>query len=353
MNPQAVPIPVLLRDLLVAAGPSGHEEPAARVWREAASAFAEVGGDTLGTSYARVGSSGRFTLAVIGHIDQVGIAITHIRADGLLDYSTLGGFSAEILAGQRVVIAGREGPVEGVVAGRQRSGRDRDRTAVSHGDLHIDIGAADADEAFALVSIGSPGVWQGAPIELPNARIVSRALDDRLGAYAALEAARRIAGQGGARVDVVAVASVQEETGHDGARAAAFALEPDVALVVDVTYTSDVPGGDPRKLGKVDLGSGAVVLRGPVANRRVTELLVEVAESEGIAYQIEVWSGHTHSDADDVHAARGGIPTGIVSIPVRYMHSPSELASLDDLEATVRLVAAFALRLTPESDFLR
>ncbi len=345
-------IPPILRDLLTAVGPSGHEEAAAAVWRAAASEFAAVDADTLGTSWARVGPAGGYTLAVIGHIDEIGIAVTHIGGDGLLAYSSLGGFQADILAGQRVVISGRAGPVEGVAVPGMRSRRDHGDRGISHEDIHIDIGARDGEEAAERVAPGDTGVWRGDPLELPNGRVVSKALDNRLGAYAALEVARRVA-QSRPGVGVVAIASVQEETSHDGARAAAFALEPDAAIVIDVTYTTDVPGGDPKQLGKVELGSGAAVLRGPVANRRVSDLLVEVAEAEGIPYAIEVWTGRTHSDADDVHASRGGIPTGIVSIPLRYMHSPCELVSLDDLDAVIRLVTAFALRLTPQTSFLR
>jgi putative aminopeptidase FrvX len=349
-----VAIPDLLRDLLTAAGPSGREEPAAAVWRSAASAFAEVHADTLGTSYARVGTGDRYTLAVIGHIDEIGFAVTHVGEDGMLAYSTLGGFSPEVLVGQRVVIAAREGPVEGVAMSRVRSsGEKGDRSAVSHDDLHIDIGATSGEEARSRVSPGDSGVWRGEPLELPNGRLVSRALDNRLGAYAALEVVRRVSEAGDAGVDVVAVASVQEETGHDGARAAAFRLEPDVAIVIDVTYATDVPGGDPTSAGRVELGSGAVVLRGPVANRWVSDALVDAADAEGIRYQIEVWASRTQTDADGVHASRAGVPTGIVSIPLRYMHSPCELVALDDLEGVVRLVAGFAARLTPGTNFVR
>jgi endoglucanase len=353
LNPQAVATPRPLLELLSASGPSGHEEPAAAVWRAAAREFADVHGDTLGTSLARVGPGSGYTLAVVGHIDEIGFAVTHIGDDGLLAYGTLGGFEPDILAGQRVVISGRKGPVEGVAATRMRSGRDRGERGITHDDIHIDIGAKTGAEAAQLVAPGDAGVWHGEPLELPNGRLVSKALDNRLGAYVALESARR-AGEAGPAVDVVGVASVQEETGqHDGARTAAFALNPDVALVIDVTYTTDVPGGDPKRLGKVELGSGAVILRGPVANRRVSDLLVETAEAEGISYAVEVWTGRTHSDADAVHATGRGVPTGIISIPLRYMHSPCEMVALDDLEAVIRLVVAFAARLTPDTTFLR
>ena len=298
-----MPIPELLHDLLLAAGPTGHEEPAAAVWRQAASAFAEVTSDTLGTSFARVraATEGAPTLALLGHIDEIGVVVTHIEGNGLLSFAALGGIDAELLAGQRVVLAGREGAVPGVIAPRVRRERG-ERSALKRDDLHIDIGAADRDDAAALVRPGDAGVWIGEPLELPNGRFASKALDDRLGAYAVLEAARRVAVDGGAAVDVVAIASVQEEIGHHGARAAAFALEPDFAVAVDVTYSTDVPGESAQKAGKIELGSGAAITLGPVANRRLSDLLVTAAEEDGIAHTIEVLSGRTHTDADDVHA---------------------------------------------------
>ncbi len=355
LNPQPVAIPELLRDLLLAVGPSGHEEPAARVWREAASSFAEVHGDTLGTSFARVrAGAGAPTLALIGHIDEIGFQVTHIDESGLLSFGILGGFGAEMLVGQRVLLAGRRGIVPGVVG--QAESRDRpraERPKVEHQDLYIDLGAVSREDASRLVAPGDAGVWQGEPVELASGRVASRALDNRLGAYVALESARRVAEAGDAQVDVVSVAAVQEELGLHGARTAAFALDPQVALAIDVTWATDVPGGNPKRAGKIDLGSGAAITRGPVVNPRVAELLVEVAEEEGIPYSLEVYSGRTGTDADAVHVARGGVPTGLVSIPLRSMHSPCELASLDDLEAAIRLVVAFARRLTPETSFLR
>ena len=348
-----MPIPDLLRALLEARGPSGHEEPAARVWREAAAEFAEVWNDTLGTSFARVGTGGRPALALIGHIDEIGVAVTNIDGSGRLAYKTVGGFDPFVAAGQRVTIAGREGPVEGVLVARERPRGERGETSLKHDDLHIDIGAASADEARGRVLPGDVGVWHGEPLELPNNRVVSRALDNRLGAYTVLEAARRVAESEDAGIDVVAVASVQEEVAHSGARAAAFALEPHSAIVVDVTWATDVPGGDERVSGKVELGSGAAITRGTAVNPRVVDMLMQAAKEEQIPYSIEVYPRLTYTDADEVHDVRAGVPTGLVSIPVRYIHSPCELVSLDDLEATIALVTAFARRVTPDTSFLR
>jgi endoglucanase len=349
-------IPNLLRELLTAAGPSGHEGPAAEVWRNAAGGFAEVTSDTLGTSFARVRSGdGAPTLAIVGHIDEIGVAITHIGDDGLLAFNELGGYEPEQMAGQRVLIAGREGVVPGVVGRRMRSPREKrgDRKPLDHSDLHIDIGATSREDAERLVRSGDAGVWEGEVLELPNNRLVSRALDNRLGAYAALEAARRVAEAGDAQVDVVAVAAVMEEIGYEGSRTAAFSLDPQVALAIDVTWATDVPGGDPKRVGKIELGSGATITRGPVVNTVVSDLLAEVAEAETIAHCFEVYAGRTQTDADAVHDVRGGVPTGLVSIPLRYMHSPCELCSLDDLEAVIALTTAFAQRLTRETSFLR
>jgi endoglucanase len=164
---------------------------------------------------------------------------------------------------------------------------------------------------------------------------------------------RRVAAEPDAQFDVVAVAAVQEELGYYGARTAAFALEPDVAIAVDVTWSTNMPGGNPRRVGKVELGGGAAITVGPVVNPGVSDLLLEVAEAQGIAHSVEVYSDRTQTDADAIHVSRAGVPTGVVSIPVRYMHSPVELCSLADLEAVIALVAAFARRLSRETTFVR
>ena len=190
-------------------------------------------------------------------------------------------------------------------------------------------------------------------VELPNNRLLSKSLDNRLGAYIALESARRIAEAGSAKVDVVAVAAVQEEVGLYGARTSAFALEPQVAIVVDVTPATDYPGGDASRVGRVELGMGAMIARGPTLNKHVTELLGEAAEAEGIPHAYEIYSRTTSTDADEIHLARAGIPTGLLSIPTRYLHSPNELCDLDDVESIIRLIVAFALRLTVDQSFVR
>ncbi len=352
-----MPAPGLLTDLLCAVAPSGHEAEAAAVWRDAASAFATVTSDTLGTTFARVSARGgepSAPIALVGHIDEIGLAVTNIEDNGLLSVATLGGINPEMLVGQRVTFLARGGRVPGAVARKRLYPEQaRERGRLEHADLHVDIGARDREQAESLVAVGDAAVWSGPPLDLPGGRLASRALDNRLGAYVVLEAARRIAGAGGAGIDVVAVAAVQEEIGLFGARTAAFALEPAASIVVDVTPATDYPGGDARRAGRIELGGGAMIGRGPVLNATVVDLLAEAAAAEEITHAFEIYTAVTSTDADEVHRTRAGVPTGLISIPVRYVHSPNELCDLADVEAAIALIVAFAGRVTRETSFLR
>jgi endoglucanase len=347
--------PELLTALLSASGPSGHEEEPARIWREAASQFAEVTSDTMGSSFARVrAGEGAATLALVGHIDEIGIAVTNIEDSGLLSFTTIGGISPEMLMGQRFELLTRNGPLPAAVSRKRiQPEQVRDRPRAELTDLHIDIGATDREQAESLVRVGDPGVWVGPPVELPNDRLLSKALDNRLGAYIALESARRIAESREAQLDVVAVAAVQEEIGLYGARTAAYGLDPQVAIAIDVTPATDYPGGDARRAGKIELGMGAMIARGPTLNKHVTELLGEAAEAEGIPHAWEVYARTTSTDADEIHFTRAGIPTGLISIPTRYLHSPNEICALEDVESIIRLIVAFAKRLSRDQSFIR
>ena len=202
--------------------------------------------------------------------------------------------------------------------------------------------------ALVATHAGDAALVVGAPVELRNNRIASRALDNRIGCYVALEVARRVAAEGGAPGDVAGLAVVQEEVGDfAGARTAAYVLEPAVAIAVDVTHATDIRGGDPEDEGDNRLGGGAALMRGPSMHPRIFDLLYETAEAEGIPFTVEVSRGHTNTDADAVYLSRMGVATGLVSVPLRYMHTPVETVDLDDIEAAVRLLVAFARRLEP------
>jgi putative aminopeptidase FrvX len=349
--------PVLL-ELLAARGPSGYEQAPAAVWSEAASSFAQVSTDLVGTPLALVAPKHGFEssprrLLVMGHIDEIGLIVTHIDDEGYLWFRPVGGWDAQILVGQRLAIDTREGPVTGVVGKKPiHLLRDEEAKKVADiRDMHIDIGARDGKDARAIVRIGDVAVIDAQPVELPNGRLTSRALDNRLGSYVALQAARIVAEAGGGEWELAAVAVAQEETTFGGSRTSAFSLEPDAAIVIDVTHATDAPGIDVKESGKHELGSGPVLSRGSTLNDKLFELLFAAGEEAKIPFTLEATGRATGTDADAVHLSRSGVPTALVSIPIRYMHSPVELVQLDDVEACARLVAAAALRLQRESSF--
>jgi endoglucanase len=352
-----VAIPEFLQRLLTATGPSGHETDPARAWREWCGEFAaEVGGDRVGSSWARVrGTGDGLTVAIVGHIDEIGLHVSHIDDDGYLRFGQVGGWDPLVLIAQRVVLTTRNGPVAGVI-GRKPIHllKDEDRKkAPELRDLHIDVGAKDGDEARGLVRIGDVAVIDAAPVELRHGRVVSRAIDNRVGCYVAARAAQLVSEQGGAPGDVLALAVAQEETTFAGSRTSAFALEPDVAIVVDMTFATDQPGIELGPVTKHPLDSGPVIGRGTSLHPAVFELLHEAAEAQEVPFTVESLGRATGTDADAIHLSRAGVPTGLVSVPCRYMHSPVELASLADIEGAARLLAAFATRLKPDFSFER
>ena len=350
-------LPGSLHDLLTAFGPSGVEREAAAVWQAAARTFADdVRGDVMGSSVARVpGKTGGPTLAIVGHIDEIGLIVTHVDDDGFLWFAGVGGWDPQILVGQRVVLKTRDGIVPGVVGKKpiHLLESDEREKAPKLKDLHIDVGAKDGDEARKLVRVGDVAVIDAEPVELAAGRWAGRAMDDRLGAWVALRAAQLVAEAGGAAGDVVAVASADEENGSAGAQTSAFALEPALAIAVDVTHATDAPSIDKRQEGDHGLGDGPVIARGTSLHPLIADLLIEAADAEGIAYRLEAAGRGTFTDADPIHVTRAGVPTGLVGIPLRYMHSPVEVMQLSDVEACAKLIAAFALRLSADVSFVR
>jgi endoglucanase len=297
-------VPETLRKLLTAPGPSGYEQAPAAVFREAAAAFAEITYDSIGSTVARVkGTADGPLVAVVGHIDEIGMIVHHIDDDGYLWFTGVGGWDPVILVGQRVELSTRNGRVAGVVGKKPiHLLKDEERKkAPELKGLHIDIGAKDGDDARSMVRVGDVAVISGEPLEFPHNRIVSRSMDNRLGCFVAFEAARLVAEAGGAPGDVAACAVTQEEITFGGATTTAYTLRPDIAVVVDVTFATDAPG----------------------------------------------------TDADAFHLSRGGIPSAVVSIPLRYMHSPVEMVQMDDVENAAKLIAAFARRLEPGLDLRR
>ncbi len=345
-----------LERLLDAQGPSGFEVRPGRVWREEAATFAEdVDVDVSGSSRATVNGAGRPRVMLAGHIDEIGLQVTYVDENGYLYIDEIGGWDPQVLVGQRVSVMGRNGDVPGVVGKKAiHLMTPEDRTKASKTkDLWVDVGASTREEVAELgVRVGDPMVLAQKMVRLAGDRIASRAVDDRIGAYVVLEALRLLAQEPPA-ASVTAVATSQEEIGYSGggARTSAYALEPDVAIVVDVTFSTDMPDVEKKELGEHKIGGGPVLSRGSAAHNEVFEMLARVAEEEEIPHTIQASPRATRTDADAIYLTRAGVPTGVVSVPNRYMHSPNEIVSVSDLHNTARLIAAFVRRLDAQTDF--
>ena len=346
-----------LKKLLDSAGPSGFEQAPARVWRAEVEGFAdEVSTDVHGNSIAALNPKGKPRLMLAGHIDEIGLQVTHIDDDGFLYFGGIGGWDSQVLVGQRVLLLGRAGPVRGVIgkkAVHHLKKEELDKVS-KVSDLWIDIGAASKAEAGERVRVGDAGVLDTAVLEYPNGRVVSRSIDNRIGAYVVAEAVRRLAKDRPKHAAVFAVATTREEIAWQGggARTSAEGLDPQVALVVDVTHATDYPGAEKKQSGDHRLGGGVVLSRGSSVSPVVFDLLVKCADDEKISYTIQAAPHDTGTDADAIYNALRGIPTGLVSVPNRYMHSPNEMVALEDLDRAARLLAAFARRLEATQDFV-
>jgi putative aminopeptidase FrvX len=335
-----------LKRLLDTPGPSGFEAAAARVWREEAQRFAHrVWGDVSGNSIAVIneGASPRIMLA--GHIDEIGVMVTHVDDDGFIYFEGVGGWDSQVLVGQRIRLLTRNGDVLGVIGKKPiHLMKDDDKDKVSKiDDLWIDIGAKDRDAATARgVRIGDAGVIDARLLELGDGLIASRSIDNRIGAFIVLEALRLLSRAEGGPM-VAAVATAQEEIGYSGggARTSAYALDPQIAIVVDVTFASDAPGIEKKEVGEHKLGSGPVITRGSAAHPVLVERLVTVAEEKQVPYTLTAAPRFTSTDADAIYLSRSGVATAVISVPNRYMHSPNELVALSDLESAARLIAEF------------
>jgi putative aminopeptidase FrvX len=344
-----------LKSLLSTPGPSGYERAAAEIWRAEAGEFAEVRGDRMGNSFATLNGGGTPRVMLSGHIDEIGLMVTHVEEGGLLRFQGVGGWDPQVLVGQRVLVQTMNGVVPGVIGKKAIHVMEADeRKKVSEiKSLWIDIGAKDGDEAKGRVRVGDVAVVDQDVLELPNGRIASRSLDNRMGAFVVLEALRLLSEGESLAAEVVAVASVQEEIGLYGARGAAFGLDPDAAIAVDVTHATDTPGIPKNEHGDHSLGSGPVITRAANLSPLVTDGLIDIAEGEGIPYTLEADSRSTSTDADAIQFTRAGIATGLVSAPNRYMHSPNEIVALEDLENCARLIAAYVKGLKQGMDFVR
>ena len=343
-----------LKKLLDTPGPSGFESAPAKVWREEAGKFATVRADVAGNSIAEVNPEGSPTIMLAGHIDEIGVIVTYIDEEGYVYITSIGGWDPQVLVAQRIRFLAKGGDVFGVVGKKPIhliKTEDREKASKVK-DLWVDIGAKTKTEAEERLSIGDPGVIDSRTMEFPNGLIVSRSIDDRIGAFIVLEALKRYAADPGT-AHVVAVATTQEEIAYRGGGAliCASCISPQMALVVDVTFATDHPDMEKKELGEAKIGGGPVLTRWSIISPVVFNLLKATAEKNDISFVVQAAGRDTSTDADAIHIAREGIATGLVSVPNRYMHSPNELVSLEDLDRTAELLAETCRAVTADTDF--
>ncbi len=336
----------LLRELCLAPAPSGFEAPVQEVVRRRLAPLGEASRDALGDLWLTAGPSRGAHVVVAAHADQIGLIVTFVDEQGYLRVDKIGGVAVSLIPGRELVVHGSRGPVH-AVAGRAPTHltkeADRDKTSPLH-EQFLDIGAFSREEALERVAVGDAVTFAPAFVELSAGVVATQALDDRAGVYTAVRALELYAGSPGA-ARLTALCTVMEETTFMGAKAVALRPAPDVFIVVDGDFCSDTPAADAKRLaGEVRLGAGPVFGRGAGSHHALLGLALDVAAREGLPVQVKAAPEAMYTDADELMAG-GTAATLSLSLPVRYMHSPFEVAHLDDLEAAAHLVAALTRRL--------
>ena len=344
-----------LKQLLETPSATGTEIAVARLVRERLAGTAdEIQTDVMGSVHARLAGRGAGPAFMLSaHMDEIGLMVTYVSDEGFLSVAAVGGVDAAILPGLRVDVHASNSlePLRGVVGRKpiHLISPDERKNVTPIDQLVIDVGLP-GKKVKKLVRVGDVITFGVGFERFGKDMAVSRAFDDKAGVWIATRVLEKLAKAGGAQGDFIAAATVQEEIGVRGATTSAYGVNPDVAVAFDVTHATDYPGIEKTKYGKIVCGGGPVIARGPNINPEVFERLV--AAAEGIPYQIEAEPSVTGTDARAIQVTRGGIPTGLVSVPLRYMHTPTEVVCLSDLEATVDLLVRFALDLGEGASFV-
>lgn len=337
-----------LKALVACPAPSGFEQDGQRLMAQhLKSAGVESAFDVHGNLHAVLNEGAPTKVMLEAHCDEIGFLVSYIDERGLLYLIANGGVTPQTVAGERVVIQGRNGPVNGVFGVRPphlMSAAERDNVAPKEvADVPVDIGASSKAEAEALVALGAPAVVDAGWRPLAGSRVSCRGLDNRIGAFIATEVMRRLAEEPLAPLNVALhlVGSVQEELGLIGGQTTAYLVNPDIGICLDVGFATDVNPSDRRKMGDVRLGGGPTIGTGPLYNPRLRQMLLDSAKLEDIPVQLQVRARASGNNAYSMRLQRGGAAVVLVSIPLRYMHSPVEVVDLEDVEQIIRLLCAF------------
>lgn len=343
------------KDIVNTPSPSGYEMRAAEVYRNYTNRYAdEVTTDVMGNTYAVLNPKAKRIIMLAGHMDEIGFAIHYVSDEGLCYFHGIGGHDSVIPVGQRVWIHGAKGKRVPGVIGRKAihllTQEERAKKPEMH-ELWIDIGVSSKKDALKLIEIGDVATYQWEFQELASGVASARGFDNKMGSFIVAEALRLTAGKLHKDVGVVAVATVQEEIGLRGAKTSAARLGAEVGIAVDVTHATDYPSVEKRKEGDLKMGAGPVVARGANINHVVFEMILAAAKEEKIACQIEVEAGGTGTDANAMQVTGPGMATGLLGVPIRYMHTPVETLCLKDVENCAKLMAAFCAKVTTKTDF--
>lgn len=348
-----------LLDLLKTPSPTGFEFNGQRCWAAFASSFADsVDNDAYGNTWAtRKGKRGAPTVMLEAHADEIGYMVKYISDEGFLRLDIIGGSDTATARGRKLDILGDNGPVRGLIGNTAihiREDRANEK-APKITDLYVDIGASSKEEVTAAgIRVGHPAVYADEPELLGNNRIVGRALDNRIGGFIIARVLAELSKDAASKkhaATVYAVNAVQEEIGGFGAKMVSHRLEPDVAVVLDVTHATDTPGINKGRNGSVSLAGGPTLTHGSANHPHVVTRLEEVATKAKIKIQHEASSRYTGTDTDTIFQVRSGIPSALVSLPMRYMHSAIETVHLDDVNQCIQLLADFVRSLTKDDHF--
>ncbi|RPJ33809.1 MAG: M42 family peptidase [Verrucomicrobiaceae bacterium] len=346
-----------LHRLLESRSPTGFEMPGQKVWAEWIRSHADhVECDAYGSTWARLAGKTEQVIMLEAHADEIGYMIKHIDEKGFIRLDRVGGSDAATARGRRLTILGDNGPVPGIIGNtaihlrRDESGHEK---APAVHDLWVDVGASSPAEVAKLgLRVGHPAVYQDGPMELANKRIVGRALDNRIGGYIIAQVMKRIAtGKKKPAFTLLCLNAIQEEIGGHGAKMATYRLRPDLCVCLDVTHATDTPGIDAAKFGSVKLGGGPSLTHGTANHPLLVKRLIQTASEGKIPIQHESSSRFSGTDTDKIFHSRQGIPSALVSLPLRCMHSVVETAHLDDIAHTIELLTAFVLSLRDKEDF--
>jgi endoglucanase len=341
------------KKVLETPSPSGYETALQQVVRDyVADSADEVKTDVHGNVIAVKNAGAPLRLMLAGHCDQIGLIVQHIDDEGFLYIQPIGGWDPQVLVGQRMTVWTDTGGIFGVIGKKpiHLLTEEERKQVPKMKDLWLDIGAASKEEAEKVVRVGDSVTVELGFHQMRNDRAVSPAMDDKSGMWVVIEALRR-AERAKLHCALYAVSTVQEEVGLRGAKTSAFGIEPHVGVAVDVTHATDCPTVEKKEEGDVKLGKGPVIYRGPNMNPRVVQLLIRTAEEHQIPYQLGASGRASPTDANAIQINRSGVAAGLISVPNRYMHTPVEMISLEDLDRAAELLARFAEGLRADAEF--